>query len=356
MLNLNSYYQTDASLESMVRENLVDGSVNVILAGFPKCGTTSFAHWLNQSSSINVSNPKETFLLCREHRRENGIAAEGHLSRCFSDRPAKFRVEASTLNVYSKPLLNVLRSMDDVKVILSYRDPVDSVISWHNQVVQAEESIDPDLDKCWERSVSHHLHGEAESTFRLMQDYAAVCSYGEWIQRWRDAIGDERLLIVHADELQSGDADLRSRLDRFFGLPLALADSAPVLNRYASIRFESFYKTFKYSGINKRLRQIERNLPLAQWIRSVAKEKLFRKGQNKQSAPTQKSALGQYFECDFRLATELATTNRAFWDGQPKSRHTANPSLEGDRLGGEVSGPGLNAANAHAVTLNPSAP
>lgn len=302
-------------LSEEVRRNLDEARINLLLAGFPKCGTTSFAHWLDGSPVLSVSNPKETFLLCREHRREGTIAEEGDLAKCFANRNTPYRIEASTLNVYSDVLLNEVRSLPEMKVILSFRDPVESVLSWHNQVLQAGEAIADDFDTCWQRSVECDAMGNEsiQPPLSLMQNYARVCKFGAWIQQWRDVLGDERLLIVDAKELRRGAADLRTRLDNFLGMPLALPEEMPVLNTYASIRFESFYRAIKNSFANRALRGIERNFPGLKAVRRTIREKLFRKKARKEFDESLMRSLEEYFSQDVELCRELYQDNQHYW-------------------------------------------
>ncbi len=318
MLMSNETSSADAILGQHVRDNISDSRLNLILAGFPKCGTTSFAHWLGESTQIAVTNPKETFLLCREHRRAGAVAPEGSLVKCFADTNKPLRLEASTLNVYSNVLLDELESLAHIKVILSYRDPLESVVSWHNQVVQAGEAFDPDIATCWRHCVSARMQSNSDNelgidSIPLMQNYALVCEFGHWMDKWQQAIGHERLLLVKAAELQGDCAGLRRRLNAFLGADLQLPPSPPVLNSYASIRFESFYKKFKRSFFNQRLRDFERYFPFASTLRRTMKEKFFRKSIRKESHEALKTALAAYYTADIARSTRLYNENHQHW-------------------------------------------
>ena len=303
-----AFLQLDTNDAKQVAAQIDDANVNCILAGFPKCGTTSLAHWLGTSPAITVSNPKETFLLCREHRQLGKVADEGMLGKCFAGGPVNFRIEASTLNVYSDFLIDEVAKRDDIRVILIFRDPLQAVTSWHNQVVQAEQAYSDDFSESWGHAVSVHqakqsiIEAGNQATIPLMQDYVSVCMYGHWIGRWIDRLGAERVLVLTMDELSDSSIDLPERFNKFLGQDVSLEGLPPTLNRYANIRFESFYKQFKQSALNKTLRSIERSIPLFSQIRRTAKENFFRKETEKPGEGQMESDIKAFFADDYAAA------------------------------------------------------
>ncbi|MEM6363903.1 MAG: sulfotransferase domain-containing protein [Planctomycetota bacterium] len=311
MASISTCETSQTDLEELVARQLDQARVGCVLAGFPKCGTTSLAHWINGCPEISVSNPKETFLLCRENRRQGDIAAEGELANCFSDLDAPFRVEASTLNVYSQHLLNALATRDKIKVILIYRDPVAAAISWHNQVVQAQQAFDADLKLSWQHAVEAHKNG---NTIPLMQNYVSVCQHGRWIQAWLDRLGHDRILVVSMDDLSDATSELFKRVNQFFDEQTSLTGLPPALNQYASIRFQALIRAFKKSALNHSLRMLERAFPVTRHVRNFSKEKIFRRRINKPLKTGLESALSAFFQNDHQLAKQLHQQNIKHWE------------------------------------------
>ncbi|MEM6979416.1 MAG: sulfotransferase domain-containing protein [Planctomycetota bacterium] len=311
MASISTCETSQTDLEELVARQLDQARVGCVLAGFPKCGTTSLAHWINGCPEISVSNPKETFLLCRENRRQGDIAAEGELANCFSDLDASFRVEASTLNVYSQHLLDALATRDKVKVILIYRDPVAAAISWHNQVVQAQQAFSNDLEQSWQHAKDAH---ENEAGIPLMQNYISICSHGQWIQAWLDRLGHDRVLVLRMDDLSDETSDLAARVNHFFGGNTTLTGIPPALNQYASIRFHGLYRAYKNSALNQSFRALERAVPLAGRVRTFAKEKFFRRKTSKPTGTGLESTLKAYFQQDHELAEHLHGLNIEHWE------------------------------------------
>ena len=298
--------------ESMLRQS----SPMLLLAGFPKCATTSMAQWLDQSPAIAVTNPKETFLLCPEFNQPPAVEPGTTLADCFSGPPVPWRMEASTLNVYSEYLLQQIAETDDVKVILMFRDPVAAVFSWHNQVLQADDAYDPEFAPSWQHALRMEQDADAvpnDPRRALKQNYANICRFGSHISRWLDALGHERVLVVDSEELKGDCASLRSRLDAFLGCELKLPDQPLVLNSYASIRFSGLYKRLKRSRLNQRLRDLERRFSLFGAMRRNLKERLFRRKSVKQTDGSLESELRRYFQQDVGLVQRRYQENRDQW-------------------------------------------
>ena len=307
---------TDSAQANQIQSMLRQSSPMLILAGFPKCATTSMAQWLDQSPAIAVTNPKETFLLCPEFNQPPAVEPGTTLADCFSGPPAPWRMEASTLNVYSENLLQQVAETADVKVILMFRDPVAAAFSWHNQVLQAEDAYDQEFAPCWQHALQMEHGADAvpnDPRRALKQNYANICRFGFHISRWLEALGHERVLIVDSEELKGDCTSLRSRLDTFLGCELKLPDRPMILNSYASIRFSGLYKRLKRSSLNQRLRDLERRFSLFGSMRRNIKERLFRRKSVKQADASLESELRRSFQDDVRVVQQHYRENRDQW-------------------------------------------
>jgi len=313
-VRMSSSSQTATPPETASVGNKLDQiGINLVLGGFPKCATTSLASWINESPLATVSNPKETYQLCPEFR-PNRKDLDDSLADCFPARRTPWRVEASTLNVYSTSLRAALAARGDIKLILSIRDPRDAVVSWHNQTVQADAAVSDDLAPSWEAAleIDRTWNGTASDPIALRRNYARAFSFGYWIGRWVEAIGHERLLILSMEQLNSQPTTVRETLDRFLG-SLSLPDAPPKLNRYASIRCESFYKQLRQSYFNRAFRQIERRFPAAGNLRRTVKERIFRKPKKKQTDDEIGEQLAAYFKEDQVVLRRILADNSAHW-------------------------------------------
>ncbi|MEM9364728.1 MAG: sulfotransferase domain-containing protein [Planctomycetota bacterium] len=312
----SAYEHTHHDASSWDPGVLLDAArVNVVLGGFPKTGTTAMAAWLGESPHVCLTNPKETFLLCPEFDMPPFVASGTKLEDCFHG-DAAFRMEATTLNAYSAPLMEAIATRSDIKVILLLRDPVAAVLSWHNQVRQAGDAYDDEFETAWEHAVAvdgGEKPGAAQPRQALKQNYANVCRFGRHCEQWLARLTHDRVLIVDNHELRQGWQQLVPRLEAFLGRPLALDCEPATLNSYASIRFAWIYGWLRTSGINSTLRGLERSVPLLLTIRRAVREKLFRKAVKKERDASLESRLGDYFSDDVALAERLRDENRRHW-------------------------------------------
>lgn len=311
-----SYEHTGYDPTSWDPGALLDAArVNVVLGGFPKTGTTAMAAWMGESPHVCLTNPKETFLLCPEFDMPPFVAAGTKLEDCFHGE-APVRMEATTLNAYSVPLMDAIAARPDIKVILLLRDPVAAVLSWHNQVRQAGDAHDEEFEPAWEHAIAVE-RGETDVISQprkaLKQNYANVCRFGHHCEQWLSRLTHDRLLIVDNQELREDWETLVPRIEAFLGQSLKLNSEPATLNSYASIRFSWVYGWLRTSGINSALRGLERSIPLLLTIRRAVREKLFRKAVKKERDESLESRLNAYFRDDIALAERLRAENQQHW-------------------------------------------
>jgi hypothetical protein len=201
-------------------------SIDVLVLGFPKAGTTHLAQWLAESPGCEVSDPKETFLLCPEFGRR--------VSRTepFAGPDDLLRIEATTLNVYSSAVRAAMAQDPKRKAILLVREPWECVVSWHNQARLAGVVGDASLGEVWAAST-----GTSPIDERFVTDYRQMFDVGTHVATWRAAIGDERLLVVSNAEL-GGEA--RPLIESFLGIDLG-AEPTGRANSLHSARFPGLY-------------------------------------------------------------------------------------------------------------------
>lgn len=263
-------------------DHIAEHRVSHLIIGFPKCGTTSLAEWLASVDGVSVSSPKETFRLCPEFSR--GDSPLG--AAWFPSDESRVRIEATTLNVYSDELLSALVS-HGIKVVAVYRRPWEAAASWKNQVALA----DPDLPG---------LH--------LLNDPSFMLSYGTHLKRWRDALGDERLLIIELSELEENPSDLSACLSRFLGV--RVTGEPPKLNRFYAIRFPLVYSVIRGPRVKRALNAAVTRSDSARRMKQLVREKVFMRTVKK---PEASAADRDGFESEYALAQSLRSLNRRYW-------------------------------------------
>ena len=299
----------DPTSADEIAQKLVDARVNYLVLGFPKCGTTAFADWLDLSDRIEVSNPKETFQLCPEFSENSNRAASLTLETMF-DTSAPIRVEATTLNVYSEQLRQAAKDITDVKVIILTREPLQSVVSWHNQMLQANLAFSDDFTSAWQHGLG--LNDQMGTGF--LRQYHQICSFGSWIEKWVDAVGHQRLLLVENSELRSKETgELRSLLSRFFDTQVELPNLVPERNVYSSIRFPLLYRLLRSKNVKTFFRKLEQSFQAFGSIRRFVRDRIMLRRKKKDMPNLDGADLTAYFNSESETADHLFKQNRSFW-------------------------------------------
>lgn len=127
---------------------------NFFIVGAPKCGTTSLHYWLSQHPEIFMSEPKEPRFFCSDLHNEadkvnNDVGnffkyrnKEDYLDLFKEAKKEKILGEASVHYLYSKSApLKIKKEIDNPKIIISLRDPVKFIQSYHSQILGQSENI-----------------------------------------------------------------------------------------------------------------------------------------------------------------------------------------------------------------------
>ncbi len=266
---------------------------NLLLLGFPKCGTTSLAEWLADTPGIEVSNPKETYRFCSEFGRF--VSDDGPL---FSGN-SPIRVEASTLNVYSENLKSRVRDNPDLKAIIIFREPWDALVSWHNQMSNAGLSNGQSLEGCWNRDLSD------ARTPEYLENYREIVAYERHITSWLDLLGHDRLLLLKMQELS--DVELSQRLIGNFLQVTDFPDAINKRNAYHKVRFAWIYDMLRSGPMRSLIRTLKAKSPALNKLIIGVREKVFSGKSHKTPAP--KSIVQELAE-PFASAVALLEQNR----------------------------------------------
>ena len=306
----------------MIRRNtteqmLVEAEIGTLVAGFPKCGTTSFAEWLDTSDQVDVSKPKETFQLCPEFADNRQRSAHLPLHATFRNMSLDLlRVEATTLNVYSDALRRAVATLPHIKVIVLTRDPGELVISWHNQMCQAGLQLSDDFELAWQGAMLSEQGGPA---IDFLQRYHHLFRMGYWIDLWIDSLGSDRVLVVDQSELNSAPS-LQAKLNRFLDRELQLPAELPKRNAFSAIRFPLVYRLARNSKVKSLLARFERKLPQLGAFRRFCRDSVFLKQTNRKQVVN--SDVTDWFSKDRDSVQQLLSESHARWSnpGDPSKR------------------------------------
>lgn len=200
---------------------------NLIIAGAQKAGTSSLFWYLAQHPQICASDRKE--LRYFTPRRDDddaelGPAAEyaAHFRHCSGER---YRMEATPGYIYGgRPLVRAMKeTLDDVRVVISLRDPITRFWSAFNFVrsrmrVDKDMSFDDYFDICQRlRAAGIDSRPEHNAFWALSGGF-----YADYIEAWLELLGD-RLKIVFFDDLVEDPTRVTTEICAWLGIDVGVA-------------------------------------------------------------------------------------------------------------------------------------
>jgi len=204
--------------------------VDVFVAGFSKCGTTTLCYLLGRHPRIFVPAAKETWYFVADDYDDRLAGIERFYT---GSRPGQLLLdgtpEYSSFGAEELALTRILGSCPRARFIFIARDPRQRIESSYRELHHSSP--------LWGFDTPFDL-GEA---MQLLPQMVMDSLYWARISRYREAFGDGRILVVFLEDLVAGrERELRRCFD-FLGLePLAASDPEPVaLNTGSSKRMDT---------------------------------------------------------------------------------------------------------------------
>lgn len=190
---------------------------NLIIPGFPKCGTSSFHEYLDQHPDICMSRPKEFHYFSRKDIWAMGV--ERHNKLFLHQRGnEKWYGESSTLNCASDDALDrIADCLVNPKVIILMRHPVNRTIShyrWLYALGQERLSFKDAI-----RKYGHTFHPDKPVDGRNHKGYLTFSEYANHVPRFMKALGEENVLLIFSENLQASPESELEKVWKFLDLP-----------------------------------------------------------------------------------------------------------------------------------------
>ena len=248
---------------------------NFYLAGFQKCGSSSLFDLLCQHPNIAGTEPKETYYL--NDKQSQNYNADVNINNPhssweqFIDVPTvpKYILEASVNNFYQKTALNYISGLDDAKVIFIIRNPVDRFISTYNYYGAKGIFLDPSvgINEYFYKVKQGELNGH-EAIYHALE-HGRYCQY---IDKWRDTIGNEKLMVVSLEQLNKNFKETLNSIWSFLQLQPVTIEKLPQKNKTKPLRYKRLNQF-----LTKLLGPLNVNMPklramYKKWNRTAQKE------------------------------------------------------------------------------------
>ena len=181
---------------------------NAIVAGAPKCGTSSLYFWLAAHPEVCASPVKETFFFADEVNRFNQDAnvlnhSLVEYSRYFAGcKKASIRLEATAPYIYyEQALARIPELPSEPKVIFILREPSARLYSQYR----------------FERFRTKRIVEDWES-YSAREDLRLHGNYHHYLKDWHAALGPERIHVCTFEALVDDTRGTVEAMARFLGL------------------------------------------------------------------------------------------------------------------------------------------
>ncbi len=179
---------------------------NFFILGAPKCGTTSLADWLSRHEKIFMSTPKEPHFFNTEsiHRGFTDLKAYEQIFDAANDSHQAVGEASVWYLASSNAVGNILKYQPDAKFIVCLRNPVEMVVSLHDQKkFSGEENLDSFWD-AWEAQESRKLGKNLPSPCAEPDhlQYGVMCSLGNLVARLLEQVDKDHVHYIFMDDIK----------------------------------------------------------------------------------------------------------------------------------------------------------
>ena len=234
---------------------------NLVVAGAPKCGTSSLYRWLADHPQACGSAPKETFYLMDEGhplaRRGSNFRAcglEGY-AEFFADcdAGARVRFEATTHYIYQRTALEVLSNLETrPRIVFLLRKPSERVYSSfrYSQNNLANVRRELTFARFVELSKLNGNGGDADwdelagaSAYVLRNDIG-FSRYVEYVVPWVERFGRGRVDVLLFEDLKANPRAFMKEFAARVRIDASFYDSYdfPLKNETFGVRYPSLHR------------------------------------------------------------------------------------------------------------------
>ncbi len=210
-----------------------------VIAGAPKCGTTSLHHWLDQHPSVHMLRGEPHYFAHDLAYNQPAMPERRYAALCRAAGQDRQIGDRSTWYLYSERAAGAIQAANpNARIIILLRQPAELLHSLHAHFCQrGQRETITDLraalamEPARRRGEQLPPHGGFVEKFF----YSSLADYTPGIQRFIDAFGPDRVRVVLLDELRDRPQATYAALLEFLELDAAFAPDFEVHNRSAPI-------------------------------------------------------------------------------------------------------------------------
>jgi hypothetical protein len=217
------------------------------IVGHPKCGTTALYEMLRRHPQIYLPALKEPAYFATDLRSRFQRPSTGQLPQTLQDycalfadaAPAQRAGEASSGYLVSRTAArNIAELQPDARAIAILREPASFLRSLHLQLLQNHVETQRDLRRALAlepaRRQGRRIPRRSPRPQALL--YSERVRYVEQLGRYREHLGEDRLLVMIYDDLRRDNEAAVRRVLRFLGVDDTLAVAPTEANPTVRVR------------------------------------------------------------------------------------------------------------------------
>jgi len=215
---------------------------NFLIIGAARSGTTALARFLDQHPDVFMCDPKETHFLSFageqvdfqgpgdatmiNQRAVTDAAAYSQLFSSAQQQQAMGEGSVSTLYYHEKSIKNIQQYAPQAKMVVVLRNPVERAYSsFLYMTARGNEPLD---------SFAASLDAEPErirNRWHHIWHYTKMGFYYDQLQAFRQAFGDERMLMILSEDLKKNSQATLAQVFTFLGVDASFqADTQKAIN------------------------------------------------------------------------------------------------------------------------------
>jgi hypothetical protein len=220
---------------------------NVVIAGAPKCGTTSLFNWLADHPEVGSTEEKEIFYLLDKdfwiidkkfNYHTHGLKGyETFFSHCTGK---KIVMEGSTPYLYQETARTVLATLlPKPRIIFVLREPAARLYSNYKYFFnnKATEKTDMTFREYYEAITQKTFLSENQ---QIQNAFEHGC-YVTYLEKWLEAFGQENVKVVFFEQLVTNTTDGVSQIACWLGIDPSFYGSYEFKAENSSFELKNFY-------------------------------------------------------------------------------------------------------------------
>lgn len=313
---------------------------NVVIAGAPKCGTTSMFNWLTDHPEVCGSVVKEPFYLmdsghplCRRDSNYHDQGLVGYQAYFGECSGATVVLEATTHYIYQETARQVLAHLTPVpEIVLMLRKPAARVYSSFRYTQNNKASLDKRLSFAEYvdavlrgRASSLERHFTSKSSAYVVLNDVQYSQYVDYVATWIASFGRQKLHVFLFEQMQADPRGFMQGLSRRLGIDPAFYDHYSFVQRNETIALRD-------PAAYRRAKTLARVLPAGPLKQSLKRVFMWLQSDRTGAgvSPADRAALAR-LEAHFRPFNErleqLLGIDLSAWKEQPQAHAAAETGI-----------------------------